>query len=114
MGVFRVAGAGLLMLALIAVPAVAVENDDEHGAPKAEQGDVVEPAGEGEHEGEHSSHHARDFKNEVALFMGATDEHGHDSEFTWGLDYKRRFAERWACLSTTRVASSGMQSSHPW
>ena len=86
----------MLMLALIAVPAVAVENDDEHGAPKAEQGDVVEPAGEGEHEGEHSSHHPRHFMNEVALFMGATDEHGHDTEFTWGLDYKRRVAERWA------------------
>ncbi len=96
MGVFRVAGVGFLMLALVAVPAVAVENDDEHGAREAEQGDVVEHAGEGEHGGEQSSHNARDFKNEVALFLGGTDEHGHDTEFTWGLDYKRRITERWA------------------
>ena len=96
MGVFRVAGAGLLILALVAVPAVAVENDDEHDAREAEHDDVVEQAGEGEQEGEHSSHHPRHFMNEVALFMGATDEHGHDTEFTWGLDYKRRVAERWA------------------
>jgi hypothetical protein len=96
MGVFRVAGIGLLMLALVAVPAVAVENDDEHDASKAEQGDVADHAGEGEHEGEQSSHHPRDFRNEVAVFVGGTDEHGHDTEITWGLDYKRRITERWA------------------
>jgi hypothetical protein len=28
--------------------------------------------------------------------MGGTDERGHDTEFTWGLDYKRRIARRWA------------------
>ena len=32
MGVFRVVGVGLVMLALVAVPAVAVENDDEQDA----------------------------------------------------------------------------------
>ncbi|MBD3871451.1 MAG: hypothetical protein IFK91_00845 [Acidobacteria bacterium] len=96
MGVFRVVGVGLLMLALVAVPAVAVENDDEQDAPKAEHGDVAEDAETVEHEGEHSSHHIRDFKNEVAVFLGGTDEHGHGTELTWGLDYKRRIAERWA------------------
>ena len=28
--------------------------------------------------------------------MGGTDERGHDTEFTWGLDYKRKIARRWA------------------
>ena len=82
MCVFRVAGAGLLMLALVAVPAVAGENDDEHDALKAEHPDVAENAENVKHEGEHSSHHGRDFKNEVAIFLGGTDEHGHDTEFT--------------------------------
>ena len=96
MGVFRVAGVGLLMLALVAVQAVAVENDDEQDARKAEHGDPAEHAAKDEHEGEHSSHHPRDFRNEVAIFVGGTDEHGHGTELTWGLDYKRRVAERWA------------------
>jgi hypothetical protein len=96
MGVFRVAGVGVLMLALVAVPAVAVEYDDENDARKAEHAEVAEQAGEGEHEDAHSSHHPRDFRNEVAVFLGGTDEHGHGTEITWGLDYKRRIAERWA------------------
>ena len=96
MGVFRVAGVGVLMLALVAAPAVAVENDDEQDAPKTVHGAVAEDAETVEHEGEHSSHHVRDFKNEVAVFLGGTDEPGHGTELTWGLDYKRRIAERWA------------------
>jgi hypothetical protein len=96
MGVFRVVGVVLLMLALVAAPAVAVENDDESDAREAEHGDVADNAENVEHEGEHSSHHVRDFKNEVAVFLGGTDEHGHGTELTWGLDYKRRIAYRWA------------------
>jgi hypothetical protein len=96
MDIFRVVGVGLLILALVAVPALAVENDDEHDGLKAEHGDAAKHAENVEQEGEHSSHHPRDFKNEVALFLGGTEEHGHDTEFTWGLDYKRRIAERWA------------------
>ena len=96
MGFFRMAGIGLLMLALVAVPAVAIENDDEEDPQKAEHGDVAEDAETVEHEGEHPSHHVRDFKNEVALFLAATYEQGHDTEITWGFDYKRRIADRWA------------------
>jgi hypothetical protein len=96
MDIFRVVGVGLLILALVAVPALAVENDDEHDARKAEHAEVAEQAGEGEHEDAHSSHRPRDFRNEVAVFLGGTDEHGHGTEITWGLDYKRRIAERWA------------------
>jgi hypothetical protein len=47
--------------------------------------------------GHAADHHAgREHMNEVAIFLGMTDEKGHDNEFTWGLDYKRRLAERWA------------------
>jgi hypothetical protein len=49
-----------------------------------------------EHEKHGEFEHGRHHKNEVALFLGGTDEKGHDTEFTWGLDYKRRIAERWA------------------
>jgi len=96
MGVFRVARVGLLMLALVAAPAVAVENDDEQDAPKVVHGDLAEDAETVEHEGEQSSHHVRDFKNEVAVFLGGTDEPGHGTELTWGFDYKRRITDRWA------------------
>jgi len=109
MGVFRVAGVGVLMLALVAMPAVAVENDDEDDARKAEHGDVAENAENVEHEGEHSSHHPRDFKNEVAVFVGGTDEHGHDTELTWGIDYKRRIAERWAVGVLFDYAGGGLR-----
>jgi hypothetical protein len=111
MGVFRVAGVGLLMVALVAVPAVAVENDDEDDTQKAEHGDVAENAENVEHEGEHSFHHVRDFKNEVAIFVGGTDEHGHDTEFTWGIDYKRRIADRWAVGVLFDYAGGGLRNS---
>lgn len=62
--------------------------------PTAEHHEVAE-----KHEGsadDGRSHAGRHHPNEVAVFLGATDEPGHDPEFTWGLDYKRRIAERWA------------------
>jgi hypothetical protein len=111
MSVFRVAGVGLLMLALVAVPAVAVENDDENDAQKAEHGDAAEHAEKVEHEGEQSSHHSRAHLNEVAVFLGGTDEPGHDTEFTWGLDYKRRIAERWAVGALFDYAGGGQRNS---
>jgi len=56
-----------------------------------------EPHGEGHERAENDSgHHLREHKNEVAIFLGLTDEAGHDSEFTLGVEYKRRIAERWA------------------
>jgi hypothetical protein len=49
---------GLLALALVAAPVIAGEE----------------------------SHSGRDHKNEVALFLGWTDESGHATEPTWGVD----------------------------
>ena len=61
----------------------AIEHD-EHGEAAAHDG-----------EGAHSGHHDRShLKNEFAVFLGATDEEGHATQFTWGFDYKRRVADR--------------------
>jgi hypothetical protein len=66
-----------LALALLLAPVAALGSDEGHGESEA-------------------AHHGRDFKNEVALFLGYTDEEGHDLEFTLAFDYKRRVAEKWA------------------
>ena len=79
-----------LLVVLLAVPAVGIAGDEEYATEDPHAAEAAE------HEEHGGGHHLRDFKNEVALFLGSTDEHGHDSEFTWGLDYKRRVAERWA------------------
>jgi hypothetical protein len=68
---------GIVVLALLAAPAAAFGSEGGHG-------------------GEGQAQHVRDFKNEAAAFLGWTDEKGHDAEFTWGFDYKRRVADRWA------------------
>jgi len=62
----------------------ATTEHDAHGEAEAHDGDEAQ-----------TGHHDRShLKNEVAFFLGATDEHGHDTEFTLGVDYKRRVADR--------------------
>jgi hypothetical protein len=51
---------------------------------------VHEEHGVGAHHEGHGGHHP----NDIGLFIGATDEHPHGSEFTWGIDYKRRLSTR--------------------
>jgi len=58
------------ILLLLLVPAAA--EDEHHGA-----------GGNDDHAT--SGHH--DFRHELALFVGATDKKGHDSELTLGLEY---------------------------
>jgi hypothetical protein len=78
----------LFSILLYGVPSPAQEA--EHGAHE-EGAEAAEHEEHGEeHEGR--THHP----NEFAIYLGATDEHGHPTELTWGLDYKRRVAERWA------------------
>lgn len=75
------------------LPAMAQEAGEAH---HEEQGETTSHTGEDAHEenGEVGGHHnGREFKNEVAVFLGATDESGHDTEFTWGFDYKRAIAK---------------------
>ncbi len=43
-----------------------------------------------DHEGGHHFH-----KHDVALFLGVTDEEGHTSEFTMGLEYEYRINRHW-------------------
>jgi hypothetical protein len=63
-------------------------------------------------DGESSDHsELRHHKNEFAVFLGGTDEHGHATEFTWGLDYKRRVAERWAIGGLFDYAGGGLRNS---
>lgn len=57
--------------------------------PLALASEAGEPGGES-HEGS-AGHHER--KNEIALFLGLTDEAGHQTEFTYGLEYERRLTE---------------------
>ncbi len=96
MGAIRVMGAGFLGLALLAGPAVAFGEDEAPNGNESEHGVAVEHGEEDGHSEGSSTHHGRDHMNEVAVFLGATKESGHDTEFTWGLDYKRRIADRWA------------------
>jgi len=97
METIRVVAAGFLGLALLAGPTVAFGKDEAPHSKEAEQhGAEVEHGEEAEHGEGSSAHHGRAHINEVAVFLGATDEKGHDTEGTWGFDYKRRIAERWA------------------
>ena len=73
------------MILLTVMPAQAADGDDGDHSAESEAQDET-----------HEQEHGREHLNEVAIFLGATDEHGHDTEFTWGLDYKRHVSERWA------------------
>jgi hypothetical protein len=53
----------------------------------------AEEAAHEEHGEEHGGRHWH--TNDVGIFLGATDEHGHDTELTWGLEYRRLIAKRW-------------------
>ena len=90
--------AALFSMALWVMPSLAQEAEhEEHGSTPAHEAHEEEHGEAAEHE-EHGEghggrpHHANDF----AVFLGATDEHGHDTELTWGLDYRRMVADHWA------------------
>ena len=93
----------LLFAALVSVLCYGAPATAQHTEPAEETtahttedqpDEHAEEAAPEEHGEEHGGrpHH----KNDIGLFLGVTDEHGHSSEFTWGLDYKRRVADRWA------------------
>jgi hypothetical protein len=69
----------LAAILITVLPALAEEEHDSHGEAA-------------EHHG--GGHHAH--QNELALFLGGTDEHGHDTEFTIGLEYYRSVSPEWA------------------
>jgi len=87
-----------VFFAVAQVPAQEAEQE-EHGTAQQHETEQEQHAEEAEHEehGESEGHGGRPHHlNDVAIFLGGTDEPGHPTEFTWGLDYKRRIAERWA------------------
>jgi len=90
----------ILVVLVGALPVTAQEAEHtENDAPPEQTTHEEEQAEEAEHEehGKAEGHGGRSHhKNDAAIFLGGTDEHGHPTEFTWGLDYKRRVAEHWA------------------
>jgi len=80
---------------LLAFPAMAEEDHTES----------AEHVGETEHHGE-SGHH---FKNAFALFLGATNEHGHGTEPTWGLEYGRALSPYWTVGGFLDYAGGGQR-----
>jgi len=74
----RIVFSALVISLLAIMPAMA--DDAHHG-----HGEEGEPAA--------SAHHG--FRHEIALFLGGTDEHGHDTEFTLGLEYIYSLAPKW-------------------
>ena len=90
-------------LALILVVATALlpfsaMAEDEH----VEHADHV---GEAEPHGEEAHH----FKNGLSLFLGATNEHGHGTEGTWGLEYGRAISPRWTVGGLIDYAGGGQR-----
>jgi len=103
----------ILLILLCSFPGLAQEAEHaEHDTPPAEEAHGEEHAEEAEHE-EHSeveSHSGRPHhKNDIGIFLGLTDEHGHPTEFTWGLDYKRRVAKHWAVGGLFDYAGGGLR-----
>ena len=88
----------LFSILLVASLGAAQEAEhEEHGTPPEHEAHGEEHAEEAEDEEHGGGHGGRPHhKNDFAIFLGGTDEHGHPTEFTWGLDYKRRVAEHWA------------------
>lgn len=92
---FSLVGFLVIATALLAFPAMAEEEHTEH----------AEPAAETEHHGENGHH----FKNGVALFLGVTNEPGHGTEPTWGLEYGYRFSPRWGVGGLIDYAGGGQR-----
>jgi hypothetical protein len=74
---------GILVIAMVLSTFSAVA--EEGHAEASEHSSGTESHGE-------TSHH---FKNAFALFLGATNEHGHGTEPTWGLEYGRALTPHW-------------------
>lgn len=85
----------VLVIVLAAFPVMAEEGHAKH----------AEHSGEAESHGK-GGHH---FKNAFALFLGATNEHGHGTEPTWGLEYARKLSPHWAVGGLLDYAGGGQR-----
>jgi hypothetical protein len=88
----------LLSILLIASPGLAQEAEhSDHGESQKPEAHEEEHAEETEHQEHGGGHGGRPHhKNDIGIFVGVTDEHGHASEPTLGVDYRRLVAQRWA------------------
>jgi len=90
----------VLAIFLFAIPGLAQEAEHwENQEDLANETHQEEHAEEAEHQehGEAEGHSGRSHhKNDIGIFLGLTDEHGHANEPTLGVDYKRRVAKHWA------------------
>lgn len=85
----------VIAMALTVFPAAAEESHTETAGHTAE-----------------SEHHAaggHDFKNGLALFLGATNEHGHGTEPTWGIEYGRKISPHWTVGGLIDYAGGGQR-----
>jgi hypothetical protein len=85
----------MTLAAAIALGPIAADADEPHDVS-------VEAA-------EHHDNQGHDFKNGLALFLGATNEPGHGTEGTIGLEYGRWFSERWAIGGLVDYAGGGQR-----
>ena len=86
----------ILAIFLLVIPGLAQEA--EHGehsedpANETHREEHAEEAEEDEHGGGHGGRPVH--KNDIGIFIGATDEHGHATEPSLGVEYRRRVANR--------------------
>lgn len=92
---FPVVSISVIAMAMSAYSAVAEEDHSES----------AEDSSAAEHHGE-SGHH---FKNAFAFFLGATNEHGHGTEPTWGLEYGRALTPHWTVGGLLDFAGGGQR-----
>lgn len=60
-------------------------------------------------ETEHHRDTGHQFKNGLALFLGATNEHGHGTEGTWGIEYGRYLSPHWSVGGLIDYAGGGQR-----
>jgi hypothetical protein len=75
----------------------------------AAAGEVQTEHGDHSPEAEHRGESGHDFKNGIALFLGATNEHGHGTEGTWGLEYGRVLSPHWTVGGLIDYAGGGQR-----
>ena len=78
------------------------EPDDEG------HGESSEHAGSSNDE-DHSSDEHGAYKNSLGVFLGVTDEPGHDVEGTWGVEYTRIFNEKWGIGAVAEYAGGELR-----
>lgn len=85
----------------------------EPGDPEDHAASLDEPNAEHVGEAEHQEHGAKHLglRNEIVVFVGATDEPGHPTEFTSGLEYIYEIAHRWGIGAFFDYAGGSLRNS---